>query len=48
MEENIQASGGTTKCMVKEFLNGQTAEDMMANMLMIKKKDKEHLNGKLD
>lgn len=40
-----KANGGITKCMVKEYLLGPTAEGMKGSMLMIKSKDSELLSG---
>ena len=47
MEENMKEIGEITKCMVKEYLPGQTEENMQASMLMIRNKDMENLFGQM-
>lgn len=45
MVENTQGIGEIIKCMVLDFSNGLMADAMKGNILMIKKRVKELLNG---
>jgi hypothetical protein len=43
--EVIMVNGNKEKCMVQVNLNGQMGDSTMDNILMIRRKDKEHLYG---
>lgn len=48
MEENTKVLGETTKCMEKEYLFGQMAENMKVNILMTKRKVTANSVGQTD
>jgi len=47
MVANTMVSGTTTKCTVLEFSHGMMVENMRANTLMTKSKDREFLLGQM-
>lgn len=48
MEEDLTATGSTTRCMVKETLHGKMVDAMMVNTLKTKRKAREFLLGLME